>query len=548
MGKLRALLFICVLIASLTIAAPAGAAERRCLGEKATIVGTSGDDTLRGTDERDVILGLGGQDEIRSGGGDDIVCAGRANDFVAAGGGNDSVSGGSGSDTIELGEGVFCIPCPLNPQIGYGNSGDDEISTDNAGELVGGSGDDLLVGSSDGGGAFADFINYDQFVGGAGNDDIDGRGGKDLVEFDDAPQGVRIDLAGGTARGEGRDRIESVSDVDGSPFDDVVVGDASRNAFYLGRGNDEAELGGGNDYFDGGSGDDTGDGGDGDDEFTGGGGADDVDGGTGTDLVYLNSQDVGVTVDLSAGTSVGSESEVVANFENVQTTRRADNVVGTEGSNEIFTFGGDDTIDAGAGDDAISAGGGDNQIDGGEGVDLVSYDEEVDADLQTGVATHVSFSDVTSTDSLVLVESLHGSFYEDILRGNDVPNVLHGLEGDDEIDGRGGDDELRGGRVLSGSGCGPTDVIVVYPDGADTIRGGDGNDLIYGGSVIEGNPCPSHLEDVGDSLFGDEGDDTLEGGEGDDDLDGGAGTDSLRGGPDEDQCVEGETVTSCEGP
>jgi Ca2+-binding RTX toxin-like protein len=45
---------------------PAGAAQPKCFGKKATIVGTKGDDDLTGTRGRDVIVSKGGEDEIDS--------------------------------------------------------------------------------------------------------------------------------------------------------------------------------------------------------------------------------------------------------------------------------------------------------------------------------------------------------------------------------------------------------------------------------------------------------------------------------------------------
>ncbi|MGH7129019.1 MAG: calcium-binding protein, partial [Planctomycetaceae bacterium] len=78
-----------VLVASFAV--PATAANRRCLGKRATIVGTNGGDRIRGTAADDVIVARGGNDNINSKGGNDIVCAGAGKDKVRGGGGNDKL-------------------------------------------------------------------------------------------------------------------------------------------------------------------------------------------------------------------------------------------------------------------------------------------------------------------------------------------------------------------------------------------------------------------------------------------------------------------------
>ena len=70
----------------------------RCRGRVATLVGTSGRDTLRGTAGPDVIAGLGGNDVINGRGGNDVLCGGPGRDTLRGGPGRDRVSGGPGRD------------------------------------------------------------------------------------------------------------------------------------------------------------------------------------------------------------------------------------------------------------------------------------------------------------------------------------------------------------------------------------------------------------------------------------------------------------------
>jgi len=66
-----------------------------CNGQRATILGTSGDDTIYGTPSRDVIAGLNGNDTIFGLGGNDVICGGA---------GSDTVNGGPGQDTCAAGD------------------------------------------------------------------------------------------------------------------------------------------------------------------------------------------------------------------------------------------------------------------------------------------------------------------------------------------------------------------------------------------------------------------------------------------------------------
>ncbi|MGQ0625964.1 MAG: hypothetical protein ACT4PP_15120 [Sporichthyaceae bacterium] len=82
-----------------------GKPNARCLGERATLVGTPDRDRLIGTPGRDVIAGLGGNDVIRGRGGNDLLCGGRGRDDVNGGPGKDRITGGPGQDRLRGGPG-----------------------------------------------------------------------------------------------------------------------------------------------------------------------------------------------------------------------------------------------------------------------------------------------------------------------------------------------------------------------------------------------------------------------------------------------------------
>lgn len=144
-------------------------------------------------------------------------------------------------------------------------------------------------------------------------------------------------------------------------------------------------------------------------------------------------------------------------------------------------------------------------------------------------------------DHLFHVESVIGTNYNDILRGDDNDNVLRGLHGDDWVEGGDGedtlygdegDDTLKGGKdkdyLLGGDGYNTlygqhgNDTLVVGERG--TAYGGSGNDIIYGGNKAD-------FLDGGygdDTISAFDGNDTLTGGDGTDHLDGGDGYDIVR--------------------
>src|SRR5680860_260640 len=71
-----------------------------CLGQPATIVGTTAGETLTGTDGDDVIYADKGNDVVEGLGGNDRLCGVAGADQVSGGDGNDRSSGGAGDDTV----------------------------------------------------------------------------------------------------------------------------------------------------------------------------------------------------------------------------------------------------------------------------------------------------------------------------------------------------------------------------------------------------------------------------------------------------------------
>jgi Ca2+-binding RTX toxin-like protein len=138
-----------------------------------------------------------------------------------------------------------------------------------------------------------------------------------------------------------------------------------------------------------------------------------------------------------------------------------DTLFGQDGNDFLYGEDGNDVLYGDAGNDWLTGGDGGDLIDGGgAGRDTASYRSSTAAVF---VALH---DDLTGTasggdaegDTLLGIESIVGSDFDDTLTGNREDNVLAGLDGNDILRGGDGDDELDGGA------------------GADTLDGGAGTD------------------------------------------------------------------------
>jgi hypothetical protein len=97
----HAALISAVVVALTLVPLDAEPAGQRCLGRRATIVGSSRRDVLLGTPGTDVIVGGKGRDRIDGLGDADLVCGGPGRDRLRGGDGHDALSGGRRADTID---------------------------------------------------------------------------------------------------------------------------------------------------------------------------------------------------------------------------------------------------------------------------------------------------------------------------------------------------------------------------------------------------------------------------------------------------------------
>jgi len=510
------------------------------------ITGTSADDILNGTSGDDTIDGLAGSDVEYGDAGNDVLLGGDGDDFLRGQDGADTLQGGAGEDFLNGGTGDDVID---------GGAGIDRASFGDApgGVTVDlsltsaqntGFGLDTLIGVEQvNGTAFNDALTgdgnanwlwglggADTFSAGGGDDLVsvgngavraDGGAGVDTLAFysETLTGPVKVSLALQDAAQDTQQGMMTLSgfeNLSGNAVGgDTLTGDTNANVLAGWGGSDSLSGGGGNDTllgdgfihidsalggagpittftaFDGlgipgaAAGNDTLDGGVGDDDLRGGDGNDLLRGGDGDDFLR-----------------------------------------GQEGS---------DTLQGGAGEDFLNGGTGDDVIDGGAGIDRASF-----GDAPGGVTVDLNLSSAQNTgfgqDTLINIEHVSGTAFNDVLTGDGNANWLWGLGGGDTFSASGGNDlvSVGNGAVQADGGAG-VDTLSFY---SETLTGpvtvslasqGAAQDTTQGSMTLSGFENLSGTAIGGDALTGDTNANVLAGWGGSDSLSGGGGNDVLLG-------------------
>jgi Ca2+-binding RTX toxin-like protein len=395
------------------------------------------------------------------------------NDTIFGGQGNDILNGGTGADELHGGPGYdyASYQCSTSGVIvslasGYGDSGDAEGDTlegienlegseyndildgnDDDNILLGMGGNDILRAGWDddylGGGNANDILK-----GGGGADMLDGGAGTDTASYDMSWEGVNVSLTTNTGSGgeaEG-DTLQSVENLTGSIYRDVLEGNNGNNTINGLEGGDTLYGLGGVDTLSGGGGHDLLDGGAMGDNMSGGDGLDIyiVDhlwdmvfeaGGEGTDTVLTS-----VSWTLNAGADVEylrTTNQSGTTAINLTGNDAGNIIVGNDGNNILNGGGGVDEMRGRNGDDTYFV---DNMSDvvveaAGQGSDAVrasvSYTLAAGVDIES-----LSTSWVLGTDAINLTGNSSGN----VVTGNNGMNWLNGGAGNDELIGRGGMD------------------------------------------------------------------------------------------------------------
>lgn len=273
------------------------------LGGNDRIDGGIDDDELFGGDGDDIISGGKGADYLYGESGDDVLSGDSGADVIVGGSGNDTLTGGAGDDFMRGGAGVDHFD---------GGAGFDSVALSDATATQGvvadlatgvvtndGFGNSEMLVSVEGlyGSYFADTFSgtdADNFFGvsvgdtvlGAGGDDtflvasvegtsFDGGEGKDTLELalgsrtyfasdgslvtDSAEHGAKVDLQRSTITDsyDASARITGFENVDGTYFDDRILGTSHANVLFGDGGNDLIRGGPGADLINGGFNNDT---------------------------------------------------------------------------------------------------------------------------------------------------------------------------------------------------------------------------------------------------------------------------------------------------
>jgi len=446
------------------------------------VIGSLGDDILIGSDSANTFEGLAGDDVLIGLGGDDLYCFGDnwGNDIIieTAGGGNDTISFAAASSGLTFGwEAMTASTFRLLVTVTGDPDGVNRLTHEGiqVETLVGGSGNDTFA------------ITGDQrlnLIGGAGNDVfifqgnagldgyIDGGTGSDALDFSGSSTARNISLTGVGANGFSGQQATITG---GFANIDILVGSAADNDTLTGMDEDSVyTLGDGDnntllvsgftlafsgyEYLVGGSANDT---------FRLVGNASvsgGIDGGAGIDTLDYSGYDKGdgsgVTVNLLNGAATaiaGGKDGGILRLENLIGSQFNDILTGDNNANIIRGGSGDDMISGLGGDDTLDGGLGNDTLDGGTGSDTVDYSGNTSAGIEISLALGLAVSAESGTDTLVAVENVIGTDFNDVITGDDNANRLEGRGGDDEINGLGGNDTIIGGAgndtfAFSGSG------------------------------------------------------------------------------------------------
>ncbi|MEM7620301.1 MAG: hypothetical protein AAF228_07545 [Pseudomonadota bacterium] len=461
------------------------------------MMGYAGDDTLYGRKGDDHIWGASGNDELHGGEGNDTLIGGDGEDSLLGDEGNDVLIWGHGDIELDGGEGYEDVLDATEAGIDFDNVENirsllDILDLDPS-NIVRDISDNYIFSFKNADSSFT--LSYGDKESSIKNIEkikVDKETGFALLNFNKKKGLVDISVDNHAAMDN-----ENIQSVEGTNFNDYIVGDDEDNTINGNTGNDAIFSGDGNNVIDGGAGDDhieagrdndVIDGGAGDDNIDGGDGDDTLDGGEGDDILTSRYGDDNIDGGDGDDTLVITNREI--DFSNHEDNIKLASVLdmdsisynAEEGTYTIFVKDPNISFTISDPQDASTL--------------SVANIEKIIVNSETGEllsklnpASGLFDIEIAEGDNITV-----GTNFGDMIVGDDESNIIDAKAGNDVINSGNGDDEINGGHG--------DDYIFGYK-GNDEIDGGEGSDIILGG---EGN----------DTILGDWEDLNVDGGDDDD--------------------------------
>ncbi|MET3339213.1 beta strand repeat-containing protein [Bradyrhizobium ottawaense] len=392
-------------------------------GDAATV----GTDTLRsvesvrGSNAADVFNAAGFTGSSQNAGSN-----GTFNEFIGMGG-NDSITG-NGNTRVAFTNATGAVTVDLLAGTASGDlsTGNDTFSGVNA--VMASMFNDTISGSNT-------TTATETFTGLAGDDFIDGRGGFDIISYNNiyfSTGAVTINFTAGTATGDGsvgNDTFRGIEGAQGTTFNDVFT---ATNFGAVGFQNGATNNVGNNGNFN---------------QFEGLAGNDTITGNGNTRIIYSSATDA-VTINLQAGTatgggSIGTDTYVGVNSATGSNLNDTYNATGFTGVTSAGSFGTFNLFEGLLGNDTIT----------GNGNTRVSYSQAsgggVSVDLSTGLVSGAAGADfitggVNSVQGSNQADTLIGSSNNEFFFGGGSGDTINAGGGNDGITGQGGNDTIDG--------------------------------------------------------------------------------------------------------
>jgi len=396
----------------------------------------------------DLMFGSAVNDTITGNNNNNFLFGFNGNDTISGGDGNDTLNGGAGADKLDGGTGTDTASymdsnAAVNVNLG--------ITTAQSGGYA--AGDTLVSIENIIGSAYNDTLKGNSgnniITGGVGADKIDGSTGTDTVSYVTSAAGVNVNLgvttaqAGGDAAG---DTLISIENIIGTPLNDTFISSSVAN------------------------------------KIDGGLGIDSVSYASSTAAVVVN---LGVTTAQSGGYAAG---DTLVGIENIIGSSYNDTLLGNAIAN------------------ILNGGAGADKMDGAAGVDTVSYAGSNAAVNVNLAVTTAQVGGHAAGDTLVRIENIIGSSYNDTLKGSSIANIITGGSGNDTMSGGSGTDVFKYSAITdSGKVSGARDIITDFVRGTDKIDLADfaGSFAFKGTGALGGSvPGVNYAQVSGNTIIG----------------------------------------------